>query len=129
MERNEPNRTRIIKCRLTDTEYQLLAKKVKSSTCQKLSDYIRKRLFDQAIVTTYRNSSLDEFMLEMIKLRGILNGLANNFNQLVKKLHVLNQTQDCRSLLMSYELEKKILMNKVDEVKKNINKIADIWLQ
>lgn len=129
MEETQLNRTRIIKCRLTHNEYKVLEKKWKSSTCRKLSDYMRKKLFDQGVTTTYRNSSLDDFMVEMIALRKVLNGVANNFNQVVKKLHIQNSPQDIKNLLVSYELEKKILMNKVDDVKKNINKIADIWLQ
>jgi len=129
VEKEHNNRTRTVLCRLTATEYKLLEKMWKSSTSGKLSDYMRRKLFDKEIVTTYRNSSLDEFMGEMIQLRKELNGLANNFNQVVKKLHVLNQTQDLVRLLVSYQLEQKILMNKVDDVKKNINKMADIWLQ
>ena len=129
VEKEHNNRTRTVLCRLTDTEYKLLEKRWKSSTAGKLSDYMRKKLFDKQIVKTYRNSSLDEFMGEMIKLRNVLNGMANNFNQVVKKLHVLNQANDFRTLLVNYELDKKILLNKVDEVKKNINKLADIWLQ
>lgn len=129
MKEKQSNRTRVILCRLTPEEYEQIEKKWRSTTCPKLSDYIRRKLFDKNIVTTYRNSSLDEFMSEMIKLRSELNGIGNNFNQVVKKLHILNQTQDFRNWLVAYELDKKILLNKVEEVKKNINKIADIWLQ
>lgn len=129
MKKKQPNRSRIILCRLTPEEYQQIEKRWKATTSRKLSDYLRKKLLDKKIVTTYRNTSLDDFMAEMIKLRSELNGLGNNFNQVVKKLHVLNQTQDFRNWLISYELEKKILFNKVDDIKKHINKIADLWLQ
>ena len=58
-----------------------------------------------------------------------LNNIGNNFNQAVKKLHTLQQIAEFKSWIITYELEKKILFNKVDEIKNRINKIADEWLQ
>ena len=128
MKESKSTRTKILKCRLTPAEYEKLEKKCKASTCNKISDYVRRNLFDKNIVTTYRNASLDDFMGEMIRLRSELNAVGNNFNQAVKKLHTLNHIPEFRNWIISYELEKKILLNKVDEVKNHINKIADKWL-
>lgn len=129
MERNHANRTKRIICRLTPGEYEKIQKKWKASTCRKLSDYVRRSLFDKPIVTTYRNRSLDDFMAEMIKLRSELNGIGNNFNQAVKKLHTLHQIPEFKQWLLSYEIEKAILFNKVDEVKNRILKMSETWLQ
>lgn len=68
-------------------------------------------------------------MAEMIQLRGELNGIGNNFNQAVKKLHTLQHIPEFKNWIITYELEKKILVNKVEEIKNRINKIADEWLQ
>jgi hypothetical protein len=68
-------------------------------------------------------------MAEMMQLRSELNGIGNNFNQAVKKLHTLQQIAEFKSWLITYELEKQTLLNKVDEIKNRINKIADQWLQ
>jgi hypothetical protein len=68
-------------------------------------------------------------MTEMIQLRGELNSVGNNFNQAVKKLHSLQQISEFRSWIITYELEKQTLLNKVEEIKNRINKIADQWLQ
>jgi hypothetical protein len=68
-------------------------------------------------------------MTEMINLRNELNSIGNNFNQAVKRLHTLQQIAEFKSWIITYELEKKILFNKVDEIKNRINKIADEWLQ
>ena len=76
-----------------------------------------------------RNQSLDDFMTEMIKLRNELSSIGNNFNQAVKRLHTLQQITEFKNWIITYELEKKILFNKVDEIKNRINKIADEWLQ
>ena len=129
MKAENSNRTRIIGLRLTPKEYAKIERKWKASTCRKLSDYIRKHLFDKPIVTTYRNQSLDDFMEEMIVLRNELNAIGNNINQAVKKLHTLQQIPEFRNWIISYDLNKKILFNKVEEIKKNIQKITDKWLQ
>jgi hypothetical protein len=129
MEQEQTHRSRIIGLRLTPKEYEQVEKKWKASTCRKLSDYVRRSIFEKPIVTTYRNQSFDDFMAEAIKLRNELNGIGNNFNQAVKKLHTLHQIPEFRDWLISYELEKKILLNKVDEIKNHIQKIGEKWLQ
>ncbi len=129
MKEQHLNRTRIIGLRLTADEYIKIEKKWKGSTCRKLSDYVRRSLFEKPIVTTYRNSSQDDLMTELTKLRSELNAVGNNFNQVVKKLHTLQQIHEFKSWLIAYEVEKKILANKVDEVRNNVRKILEIWLQ
>lgn len=68
-------------------------------------------------------------MAETMKLRNELNGIGNNFNQAVKKLHTLYQIAEFRSWIITYELEKKTLLNKIDEIKNHIQEIAEKWLQ
>ena len=129
MGRENSNRTRIIGLRLTPAEYAKLERKWKASTCRKLSDYVRHNLFEKPVTSYYRNQSLDDFMAEMVLLRNELNHIGNNFNQAVKRLHTLNQIDEFRSWLIAYEVEKKTLFNKVDEIKKHIQKIGESWLQ
>jgi len=129
MEKENANRTRIIGLRLTPKEYAKIEKKWRASTCRKLSEYVRRSLFEKPIVTTYRNRSLDDFMTEMIRLRSELNAVGNNFNQAVKKLHTLQQITEFNSWLIAFEVEKKTLFNKVDKVKNRIQKMSETWLQ
>jgi len=129
MGRENSNRTRIIGLRLTPGEYSKIERKWKSSTSRKLSDYVRHNLFEKPVTSYYRNQSTDDFMAEMVLLRNELNHIGNNFNQAVKRLHTLNQIAEFRSWLIAYEVEKKILFNKVDEIKKHVQKIAESWLQ
>ncbi len=129
MEAKNSNRSRIIGLRLTPKEYEQIEKKWKVTTCRKLSDYVRRHLLEKTIVTTYRNQSLDDYMAEMMRLRNELNGIGNNFNQAVKKLHTLHQIAEFRSWLITYELEKQTLLNKVDEIKNHIQKTGEKWLQ
>ena len=122
-------RPRIIGLRLTLAEFEQLEKRCKNSTSNKLSDYIRRVLFNKPITVYHRNQSLDDFMAEMILLRKELSVIGNNLNQAVKKLHTLQQIAEFRQWIILYELEKQTLFNKVDEIKDRINKIADQWLQ
>ena len=129
MENENANRNKRIICRLTAVEYEKIERKWKASTCRKLSDYIRRSLFDKPVVTTYRNSSQDDLLAELTRLRIKLNAVGNNFNQVVKKLHTLSQIPEFRNWLIAFEVEKRILSNKVDEVRNNIKKMLVIWLQ
>ncbi len=74
-----------------------------------------------------RNQSLDDFMAEMIELRKELNAIGNNFNQAVHKLHILEKIPEFRTWILTNEIEKKILLNKVDEIKNRINQFAEKW--
>ncbi|MCL6219002.1 plasmid mobilization protein [Zunongwangia pacifica] len=129
MEGKKSNRTRIVGLRLTPDEYEKIEKKWQNSTCRKLSEYVRRSLFEKPIVTTYRNQSVDDFMAEMAQLRKELNHVGNNFNQAVKKLHTLQKITEFKSWLITYEVEKRTLFNKVDEIKNHIQKMAEKWLQ
>lgn len=46
MKEEKSNRTRIIGLRLTPDEYATIEAKWKASTCHKLSDYVRRSLFE-----------------------------------------------------------------------------------
>lgn len=129
MKRENSNRTRIVGLRFTPEEYTKIEKKWKASTCRKLSDYIRRHLFEKSINTIYRNQSLDDMIHEMMQLFKQLNGIGNNFNQAVKKLHTLNQIPEFKVWIISAELDKKILFDKIDEIKNCIRKISEKWLQ
>ncbi|MCU0352201.1 MAG: plasmid mobilization relaxosome protein MobC [Cytophagales bacterium] len=128
MEKKTPGRTRIIGLRLTMEEYRRLEAKRQKSTCRKLSDYVRKILFDKPVTTLYRNQSLDEMMAEASRLRSELNSLAGNFNQAVKKLHGLHQIGESGDWLAAYESERQLLLGKVEEIKNHIQKMAQQWL-
>ncbi|MDX6192081.1 plasmid mobilization relaxosome protein MobC [Flavobacterium sp. Fl-318] len=129
MKRENSNRTRIVGLRFTPEEYSKIEKKWKASTCRKLSDYIRRHLFEKSITTIYRNQSLDDMTHEMMQLFKHLNGIGNNFNQAVKKLHTLNQIPEFKVWIISAELDKKILFDKMDEIKNYIRKISEKWLR
>ena len=115
--------------RLTVEEMEFIQNKFSKSTCRKLSDYTRKVMLEQSIVTNVRNQSLDDFMNEMILLRGELNGIGNNLSQAVKRLHTLQKIEEFKSWLMLYEITRKTVLEKTEMIKQKINQIDDRWLQ
>jgi archaellum component FlaC len=123
------SRTRLLQARLTPGEYEKVQKKFSKTICRKLSDYVRKVLLDKPVTVNMRNESLDAFMAEMIALRNELNAIGNNYNQLIKRLHVLQDIPEIKSWLLHHESARKILLNKVEEIKTKINSIDDQWLQ
>jgi hypothetical protein len=129
MERENSNRSRRITLRLTPQEYEKIEQQYKNSTCRKLSDYVRKHLFNKPITTHYRNQSMDDSIEEIVLLRNELSAVGNNVNQVVKKMHTLKQIPEFREWITRYELERIILSNKIDDIQNHIYKISDKWLQ
>lgn len=122
-------RTELLQVRLTLRETEQIHNSFSNSTCRKLSDYVRKKLLDKPVFVYTRNQSLDDFMAEMIRLRGELNAIGNNYNQVVKRLHTLQQLPEIKSWLILNESSKQILLKKVEEIKSKISQINDQWLR
>lgn len=129
MKEGKTNRTRIIGLRLTPEEYVQIEQRWKNTSCRKLSDYIRRHLFEKPIVTTYRSKSEDDAIEELSRLRTELNHIGNNFNQAVKRLNTLENSDQFKDWFTAYELEKRTLSNKVDEIRMHMKKLVERWLQ
>ena len=130
MENQTNNKTKNwISFRVKPQEYEQIIRHFSSTTCRKLSEYARKVLLNKPVVIKYRNRSADEFLSAMIPLKNELNAIGNNFNQAVKKLHMLNQISDFKNWLMTYDEDRKKLLQKADEIKEKINQIYEQWLQ
>ncbi|RYD98991.1 MAG: plasmid mobilization relaxosome protein MobC [Sphingobacteriales bacterium] len=129
MGRQNTKRTRIVGVRFTPGEYAVIAKKWKGTDCRKLSEYMRKMVLSKAVAVQYRNASLDELMIEIIGLRAELNSLGNNFNQAVKKLHMLREIPEFRNWIISSESQRANLLDKTAEIQKCIDKMALQWLR
>src|SRR5690606_5710782 len=120
MENENSNRTRRMIFRLTPQEYAKIERGCQASTCTKLSDYLRHCLFQRPVVTIYRNGSADDFVKATSRLRSEPNASGNNFNQAVRRLHALAQAGDFKTSLMAFEVQKRTLLNKVEEIKNHI---------
>lgn len=129
MEETNENRNRIIGLRLTMSEYGSVEKQWKKSNCRKLSDYVRRLIFNKPLVSSYRNRSMDEVMAELMLLRKELNAIGVNFNQAVHRLHTLDHLPQMQGWLVTFERDKIALFSKVHEVVLQVEKMAAIWLQ
>ena len=129
MKARKTARTQLLQVRLTVEETEQIHNTFSKSTSRKLSDYVRKKLLDKPVSVYTRNQSLDDFMAEMILLRGELNAIGNNYNQVVKRLHTLSDIREIKPWLLLNESSKQILLKKVNEIKGKISQINDQWLQ
>jgi hypothetical protein len=123
------NRSFDLHVRLTPKERDRINEKFSRSTDRKMSDYVRKVLFDKTITINQRNQSFDDFMAEMILLRKELNAIGQNYNQVVRRLHILEDIPQLKTWAILNGSINKILLDKLSEIKAKINQINNQWLQ
>ena len=129
METENNNRKRRIYVRLTEKEFTTLDSRCKNTTCRTVSDYVRHCLFSKTITTITRDASADEAIMQMSHLNRELNAIGSNFNQLVRKVNATSQGTEIKGLLLLIESQKKALFSKIDEVREQLQKLAEKWLQ
>jgi hypothetical protein len=129
MEAKETNKTKRVTLRLTAGELARINKKCKSSTCRKLSEYMRMVLLSKPVTIITRDRSLDDLVLEVTRLRVELSRLGNNSNQATKRLHTLSQISEVRDHLQLQDAHNNKVLLVLEEVKLIINKLADQWLR
>ncbi|MEO6136526.1 MAG: plasmid mobilization relaxosome protein MobC [Ginsengibacter sp.] len=118
-----------IKVRMNERELNQVKTKQLQTTERSLSEYIRKVSMQKPVIVKYRNQSADDFLKQMLELKKDLNGIGNNFNQAVHKLHILDKIPEFREWISHYEILHKKLVEKVEEIKLRINQLYDQWLQ
>lgn len=116
-----------ISFRVKPEEYEKIHEHFKSTTCRKLSEYARNVLLQKPVQVKYRNQSADEFLADMLKLKKDLNGVANNFNQAVHKLHTLERIAEFRTWIMMYESARQSVEKKIGEIKLKMDQIYNQW--
>lgn len=127
--KDQKKRRRFLPCRISDEEYNLMHERFKKTDCSSFSDFIRRVLIQDEIITSYRNQSLDDFMAELIALRGDMKPLANNFNQVVKKLNSLPPSADNVAPYMNLvTAHQEQLLEKINDIQSRINEFSKLWL-
>jgi len=129
MEKNNPNRSRIIGIRLTPQEYAELNRRFETTTSRKLSDYLRHVLLNGSVTIRTRDQSLDDFMAQLILLRTEFHAVGNNLNQSVKKLHSMKDNKELLPWIIAHEVHVKAIFKDVEEIKGRINQFSDKWLR
>ena len=118
-----------IKIRMNDEELKQVKKKQQQTTERSLSEYIRNVSMHKPVTVKYRNQSADDFLKQMLELKKELNGIGNNFNQAVHKLHILDKIPEFRFWIQQYDGLQKSLVSKVEEIKLKVSQLYEQWLQ
>ena len=118
-----------IKVRMNERELNQVKTRQQQTTERSLSEYIRKVSMQRPVIVKYRNQSADDFLKQMLELKKDLNGIGNNFNQAVHKLHILDTIPEFRMCIGQYTNLHKMLVEKVEEIKLRMNQLYEQWLQ
>ena len=118
-----------IKIRMNDEELKQVKKKQQQTTERSLSEYIRNVSMQKPVTVKYRNQSADDFLKQMLELKKELNGIGNNFNQVVHKLHILDKIPEFRFWVNHYDGLHQSLVSKVEEIKLKVSQLYEQWLQ
>lgn len=116
-------RTRWINIRVNEDEYKKIENLYKATTCRAMSEYTRNLMLNKPVTVKYRNTSLDDVLEEMIRLKNELNAIGNNFNQAVKKLHTLERIPEFRTWILINEAAKDKFIKKADEINEKMVEI------
>jgi len=118
-----------VKIRMNGEELKQVKKKQQQTTERSLSEYIRNVSMQKPVTVKYRNQSADDFLKQMLELKKELNGIGNNFNQAVHKLHILDKIPEFRFWIQQYDALQKSLVSKVEEIKLKVSQLYEQWLQ
>ena len=88
---------------MNERELNQVKTRQQQTTERSLSEYIRKVSMQRPVIVKYRNQSADDFLKQMLELKKDLNGIGNNFNQAVHKLHLLDKIPEFREWIFQYE--------------------------
>ena len=121
--------TKRITIRLQEAEFTQLNSQFKKTTCRKFSDYLRRLMLAKTTTILYRNASADAFLTEMIGLKKELSSIGNNFNQLVRRLHTFHDSSEVKLWASLNEYAKENMNEIVNEIRKKLNQIYELWLQ
>ena len=123
------NRTKWLTIRVLPSEYDQVVSGFKSTTCRKLSEYVRNLVLGKKVTVLYRNQSLDTLMEEMILLRKELNAIGVNLNQVARKINGCHTDRELKAMAPVNNVVQHRLLVKIEEIKKRISEISDLWLQ
>lgn len=127
MNENKNTRSKWLHLRLTEKEYAQLQKQYSQTLERKLSTYARKVFLREPVIGKYRNASLDDLVTEFIQLNKTLNGIANNYNQSIHKLHTLDHYPQIKKWLDEQAGTSETLQKSIEGLRSIVGKILEKW--
>jgi len=128
-ETEKTTRTRKVTVRFAEAEYQKIMRSFRTTTKRKLSEYIRSVLLEKPVTVYTRDQSLDDMLAFFNALKNELSAIGNNFNQAVKRLHMMDRIAEIKWWAEASEKQRQLFMEKVDEIAQKIAQLSDKWLQ
>lgn len=126
---NNFNKNHSLNIRITTAENSKLDNLYKASTCRSKAEYARQLIFNRPVRIFYRNQSLDDLIEEIVILNREINILKDKLSITVQRLHPHRISTEDRESLQGTEVKIEGLNKKMDEVKNQIEKIVEKWLQ
>lgn len=122
---NKVIRDKWLHLRLTGDEQKQIQKNCAATTEDKICAYARKILLGKPVVSYYRNRSLDDLITELTTLNKTLNGIANNYNQSVHKLHTLDHVPQVKVWLEVQQNAPANLLESIEAVRVIARKLLE----
>ena len=119
----------ILNVSLNAPEKKQLQKLQQLSTEKTMSNYVRKVALQKPVIVNYRNQSADDFLKDMLDLTKQLNGVGNNFNQAVHKLHTLDRIPEFRNWIQEQQTLHKQVVKSIEAIRSHMNQLYEQWLQ
>lgn len=127
MSEAKKSRTKWLTVRMTEEEYAELERLRRKTTNQQLSQYCRSVLLKKPVYVRFRSESLDDFLAEIVALRKEFKAVAVNFNQVVHKLHTLQEIPEFKVWLLVNEKHKDLLFPQIKAIQDRINEAYAKW--
>jgi len=125
----DKRRFRKVTIRLSGTEFQWLEKAWKQTTSRQRSDYIRAVLLRKPVTVYTRNKSFDDFVAELMLLKNEIRTIGNNFNQAVKKLHIMSEKIDIKAWIEITEKDRDLVLQKMEYINNKMSQFSNVWLR
>lgn len=115
--------------RIDQAEHEFILKQFRKTTESHLSKYVRKIILGQPMIGRVRNDSLQEVVAVLNRMQKDLNGIANNYNQMVHKLHISDTRSEVLLWIKMYGSQRELLFENIQIIKEYIAKTSEKWLQ
>jgi Arc/MetJ-type ribon-helix-helix transcriptional regulator len=120
---------KLVRFILSEQDYQQLTRQVQKSTCRSQSEYIRKKLLDKSLVYQQRNRSLDDFTEALTQIKEELKAAVYHFELAVRRLGLIRNAPEIAHRLISFELDKRMLLKQVDKTTEYFKTSIEKWSQ
>jgi len=114
-----------ISIRVKPAEYTTIYNYFKATTCNKLSQYVRKILLNKPVTINYRNQATSEILIVLTQLKKELSTTSHNFNQAIHKLHNLGHISEIKAWLVANESSHHNLLKKIEEIRVTMYQIYE----